>query len=203
MFHLQGTRPNSVENRDVHVDILVILGFGDTMIQLRPDPTDLQRLKEPFGRLLPGAPAQTMSALNRIISQTQPGRVAAVGDVVSRETLIVGIAVNLRILDHISMRRPTAALNLKVRKTYHVKNPAGVITLEAWETIRRSMKDEEALIVVEGEEDLLALPCIAESPNNSLVLYGQPSKGLVVVEIGPRVKTEAGLILNRMTREEV
>jgi uncharacterized protein (UPF0218 family) len=172
------------------------------MIQLRPNPTDVQRLKEPVGRLLPGTPAQTMSALNRIISQTQPGRVAAVGDVVSRETLIAGIAVNLRILDHISMRRPTAAFNLKVRKTYRVKNPAGVITLEAWETIKQSMKDEEALIVVEGEEDLLALPCIAESPDNSLVLYGQPSKGLVVVETSPKVKTEAGLILNRMTREE-
>lgn len=172
------------------------------MIQLRPNPADMQRLKEPFGRLLPGTPAQTMSALNRIIGQTQPSRVAAVGDVVSRETLIAGISVNLRILDHISMRRPTAAFNLKVPKTYHVKNPAGVITLEAWETIRRSMKDKEALIVVEGEEDLLALPCIAESPNDSLVLYGQPSKGLVVVEIGTKVKTEAGLILNRMTREE-
>jgi len=172
------------------------------MIQLRPNLADLQRLKEPFGRLLPGTPAETMSALNKIISQTRPKRIAAVGDVVSRETLIAGIAVNLRILDHISMRRPTAAFNLKVRKTYHVKNPAGVITLEAWETIKRSMKDAEALIVVEGEEDLLALPCIAESPDNSLVLYGQPSKGLVVVEIGPKVKTEAGLILNRMTREE-
>jgi GTP-dependent dephospho-CoA kinase len=172
------------------------------MIQLRPSPGDLQMLKEPFGRLLPGTPAKTMSALNQIIAKTQPSRVAAVGDVVSRETLVAGINVNLRILDHISMRRPTAAFNLKVNKTYHVKNPAGVITLEAWETIKRAVKDEEALIVVEGEEDLLTLPCIVESPSNSLVLYGQPSKGLVVVETNSRVKSEAGLILNRMTREE-
>ena len=100
------------------------------------------------------------------------------------------------------MRRPTAAFNLKVKKTYHVKNPAGVITLEAWETIKRAMKDEEALIVVEGEEDLLALPCIVESPNNSLVLYGQPSKGLVVVDTNTNVKSEASQILSRMTREE-
>ena len=162
----------------------------------------MQRLKEPFGRLLPGTPAQTMSALNRIISQTQPGRVAAVGDVVSRETLIAGVTVNLRILDHISMRRPTTAFNLKVKKTYRVRNPAGVITLEAWDTIKRAMKDEEALIVVEGEEDLLALPCIVESPDDSLVLYGQPSKGLVVVDTNPKARTEAGLILGRMTREE-
>src|SRR5437667_12844524 len=100
------------------------------------------------------------------------------------------------------MRRPTAAFNLKVKKTYHVKNPAGVITLEAWETIKRAMKDEEALIVVEGEEDLLALPCIVESPNNSLVLYGQPSKGLVGVDTNTTVRNEASLILSRMTREE-
>ena len=172
------------------------------MIQLRPGQADLQRLKEPFGRLLPGTPAKTMSALNSIISQTQPGRITAVGDVVSRETLVAGITVNLRILDHISMRRPTAAFNLKVSRTYRVKNPAGVITLEAWETIKKAMKDNEALIVVEGEEDLLALPCIVESPNNCLVLYGQPSKGLVVVDTNSKVKDEASLILSRMTREQ-
>jgi uncharacterized protein (UPF0218 family) len=172
------------------------------MIQLRPGPADLPRLKEPFGRLLPGTPAKTMSALNSIISQTQPRRITAVGDVVSRETLVAGITVNLRILDHISMRRPTAAFNLKVSKTYRVKNPAGVITLEAWETIKKAMKDNEALIVVEGEEDLLALPCIVESPDNCLVLYGQPSKGLVVVDTNSKVKDEASLILSRMTREQ-
>jgi uncharacterized protein (UPF0218 family) len=64
------------------------------------------------------------------------------------------------------------------------------------------MKDEEALIIVEGEEDLLALPCIVESPSNSLVLYGQPSKGLVVVDTNTKVQNEASLILSRMTRDE-
>src|SRR2546422_11420085 len=117
------------------------------MIQLRPIQSDLQSLNDPFGRLLLGSPARTRSELNSIISQTNPRRVTTVGDVVSRETLVAGIRVDLRILDHISLRRPTAAFNLKVKKTYHVKNPAGVITLEAWETIKRAMKDEEALIV--------------------------------------------------------
>src|SRR5205807_5619122 len=81
----------------------------DSMIQLRPSQADLQRLKEPFGRLLSGNAAKTMAELNLIIGQTQPGRVATVGDVVSRETLATGIKVDLRILDHISMRRPTEA----------------------------------------------------------------------------------------------
>src|SRR5438309_12129326 len=172
------------------------------MIQLRPSQADLQMLKEPFGKVLPGSPAKTMSELNAIIRQTIPRRVVAVGDVVSGETLVAGIRVDLRILDHISMRRPSAAFNLKVKKTYRVKNPAGVITHEAWETIKRAMKDEEALIVVEGEEDLLALPCIVESPSDSIVLYGQPSQGLVVVDTNSTVRNEARLILGRMTREE-
>jgi uncharacterized protein (UPF0218 family) len=172
------------------------------MIQLRPSQADLLRLKEPFGRLLPGDASRTMGELSSIISRIHPRKVVAVGDVVSRETLAAGIRVDLRILDHISMRKPTAAFNLKARRTYHVRNPAGVITLESWEAIKRAMKDDNAMILVEGEEDLLALPCIVESPSNSIVLYGQPSQGLVVVDTNPAVRNEANLILGRMTTEE-
>src|SRR5216683_8365164 len=142
------------------------------MIQLRPSQPDLERLKEPFGKLLLGDPSKTMPELNTIVSRTHPRKVVAVGDVVSRETLAAGIRVDLRIIDHTSMRKPTAGFNLKPKTTYHVRNPAGVITLESWEAIKRAMKDENAVIFVEGEEDLLALPSIVESPSDSLVLYG-------------------------------
>ncbi len=172
------------------------------MIQLRPSQVDLKRLKEPFGELLPGDPAETMPELNSIIGRIHPRKVVAVGDVVSRETVAAGIKVDLRIIDHTSMRKPTAPFNPRAKTTYRVRNPAGVITLESWEAIKRAMKDENALILVDGEEDLLALPCIAESPNNSLVLYGQPSQGLVVVDTNSTTSREASLILQRMTREE-
>ncbi len=172
------------------------------MIQLRPSPADLQRLKEPFGKLLLGDPSKTMPELNTIISRIHPRKILAVGDVVSRETVAAGITVNLRIIDHVSMRKPTATFKLNATTTYHVRNPAGVITLESWEAIKRAMKDDDAVIFVDGEEDLLALPSIVESPNNSLVLYGQPSQGLVVVDTSSTVRNEASLILGHMTREE-
>src|SRR5712664_2111453 len=172
------------------------------MIQLRPSQPDLERLKEPFGKLLPGAPSKTMPELNTIVRRTHPRKVVAVGDVVSRETVAAGIRVDLRIIDHISMRKPTATFILDARTTYHVRNPAGVITLESWEAIKRAMKDDDAVILVDGEEDLLALPSIVESPNNSIVLYGQPSQGLVVVDTNSTVRNEANLILQRMSREE-
>jgi uncharacterized protein (UPF0218 family) len=173
------------------------------MIQLRPSQADLERLKEPFGKLLPGDPSKTMPELNKLVRKNEPSRVSAVGDVVSRETLAAGIPVDLRIIDHISMRKPAGPFAIQARKTYHVRNPAGVISMRAWEIIKQAMREEDVVLFVEGEEDLLALPCIVESPDKGLVLYGQPSRGLVVVETTPAVKKEAGLIIGRMIREDV
>lgn len=172
------------------------------MIQFRPSPSDLIRLKEPFGLLIPGEPAKTMPELRNEIQNRPPTRVTAVGDVVSRETLAAGIPVDLRIVDHISMRRPTISFNVNARKTYHVKNPPGVITQDSWQAIKKAMREREVVIYVEGEEDLLTLPCIAESPDNALVLYGQPSKGLVVVKVNPPARTRASDILSRTIREQ-
>jgi len=93
-------------------------------------------------------------------------------------------------------------LKIEARKTYHVKNPAGVITQESWNVIKKAMNEHDVLILVEGEEDLLTLPCIVESPNDGLVLYGQPNQGLVVVYTLPEAKTEAGLIMGRMIKED-
>ncbi|HYY92167.1 MAG TPA: DUF359 domain-containing protein, partial [Candidatus Dormibacteraeota bacterium] len=73
---------------------------------------------------------------------------------------------------------------------------------ESWDAIRQAMREHDVVILVDGEEDLLTLPCIVESADNSLILYGQPSEGLVVVTASPNVKKEAGQILSRMLREE-
>jgi GTP-dependent dephospho-CoA kinase len=172
------------------------------LIQFRPNPSDLPRLKNPFGKLIPGEPSKTMPELKKLLGQTRPSRVTAVGDVVSRETLAAGISVDLRIIDRISMRKPTAQFNVKAQKTYHVTNPPGVITMGSWDVIKKAMKEHDALILVDGEEDLLTLPCIVESPEHGIVLYGQPSQGLIVVTITSEIKKEASQILDRMTKEE-
>src|SRR6266704_1011444 len=128
------------------------------MIQLRPNQADLPRLKEPFGKLLQGDPSKTMPELNMLVRKNRPSRVTAVGDVVSQETFAAGIPVDLRIIDHISMRKPARSFVIKARKTYHVRNPAGVISMRSWEVIKQAMREEDVVIYVEGEEDLLALP---------------------------------------------
>jgi len=142
-----------------------------------------------------------MPKLKVIVQQSKPSKVTTVGDVVSRETLAAGIQVGLRIVDQMTLRKRISPVEIKAERTYRVKNPAGVITSEAWDTIREALKDREAVIFVDGEEDLLAIPAVLESPDNALVVYGQPSAGLVVVTVSPQTKSDVRKIMNRMTKE--
>jgi len=171
------------------------------LTSFRPAPSDLVRLKTPLGQLFPGTPTETMPKLKVIVQQSKPSKVTTVGDVVSRETLAAGIQVGLRIVDQMTLRKRISPVEIKAERTYRVKNPAGVITSEAWDTIREALKDREAVIFVDGEEDLLAIPAVLESPDNALVVYGQPSEGLVVVTVSPQTKSDVRKIMNRMTKE--
>jgi uncharacterized protein (UPF0218 family) len=142
-----------------------------------------------------------MPKLKVLVQRSKPSKVTTVGDVVSRETLTAGIQVSLRIVDQMTLRKRISPVEIKAERTYRVTNPAGVITSEAWDTIKEALKDREAVIFVDGEEDLLAIPAVLESPDNAFVVYGQPSAGIVVVTTSTQTKTEVRKITNRMTEE--
>jgi uncharacterized protein (UPF0218 family) len=142
-----------------------------------------------------------MPKLKALIQRNKPPKVIAVGDVVSRETLATGIRVNLRIIDQMTLRKRIRPVEMKAERIYRVRNPAGVITKEAWDAIKEALKDGDAVVFVDGEEDLLAIPAILESPDNAFIVYGQPSEGLVVVTASPEIKREVGKIMNRVTEE--
>ena len=143
-----------------------------------------------------------MIKLKLLIERDRPPVVVTVGDIVSIETLKAGIPVNLRIVDYRSMREPLGIMSFPTQNTYRAKNPAGGITMEAWQAVKRALEDREAIVVVDGEEDLLALPAIVESPDNTLVVYGQPSQGLVVVTVTPTRRAEIRSWVERMSEEK-
>ncbi len=171
------------------------------MKNFRLAQSDLLRLKTPLGQLFSGTPAETMPKLKVLVQRSKPSKLTTVGDVVSRETLAAGIHVNLRIVDQMTLRKRISPVEIKAERTYKVRNPAGVVTREAWEAIKEALREKEALILVDGEEDLLAIPAVLESPDNALVVYGQPSEGLVVVTASLEKKSEVRKIVNRMTEE--
>jgi len=79
-----------------------------------------------LGKLLTGTPAETMPKLRTLIQQNKPPKVTTVGDVVSRETLAVGIQVNLRIVDQMTLRKSIRPVEIEADRVYRVRNPAGV-----------------------------------------------------------------------------
>lgn len=142
-----------------------------------------------------------MPKLKTLIQQEKPPKVSTVGDVVSRESLKASIPVSLRLVDQMTLRKAIDHFEIKAERTYRVQNPAGVITQEAWETIKEALKEREAVIFVDGEEDLLAIPTIIESPEDSFIVYGQPSEGLVVVTATLATKNAVKQMVARMTTE--
>jgi hypothetical protein len=53
-------------------------------------------------------------------------------------------------------------------------------------------------IIVDGEEDLLVIPVCIYAPENSVVMYGQPNEGLVIVHITPEIQAKVQKILDAM-----
>ncbi|MEM3040843.1 MAG: DUF359 domain-containing protein, partial [Nitrososphaerota archaeon] len=75
-------------------------------------------------------------------------------------------------------------------------NEPGTISEDAYSTVSKAMLMPRPVVVrVRGEEDLLALVAIIEAPIGSVVLYGQPGVGVVVVDVDERAKQNALSIL--------
>ena len=79
-----------------------------------------------------------------------------------------------------------------------VSNPAGCIAPEAASRIFEAVEGSSCVaLVVEGEEDLLALPAVLACSEGGAVAYGQPKTGCVVIIVDERAKAKVLDILRR------
>jgi uncharacterized protein (UPF0218 family) len=162
-------------------------------------PSLRQELKNPLGILIVGTPKETMRKLADLLLKEKPNCVITVGDIVSSNILKEGLQPKIVIVDDKAMREETQPLRMKTAKKTVVHNPAGTLTPETWLAVRHALRQEEPTqIVVEGEEDLLTLVVILEAPENSLVIYGQPHEGLVVVKVDEKIKKRVKEIVDSM-----
>ena len=53
---------------------------------------------------------------------------------------------------------------------------------------------------VDGEEDLLALPAVLSSPEKSIVVYGQPGEGIVLVRVSAQSKKQVSKFVEQMQK---
>jgi len=159
------------------------------------------RLRQPLGTLIRGSFTETTKRFSDMVNKEKPSSIISVGDTVSKNLAKNHILPKLSIIDNRCMRKSIRPTLLATEKTFHVKNPQGTITEEAIAAVREALQDSQnAKIVVEGEEDLLTLIAIMQAPQDSLVLYGQPHEGIVVVKVTRDKKAEVSEILRAMEK---
>ncbi len=150
-----------------------------------------ERLRRPWGRVFPSM----REALEHVRS-LRPVRIVAVGDRVTATLLEEGVRPDVCVVDFRTLRSPLPGeerrrveeLDLPERR---VSNPAGTISRELWESFDLP---PPLKIVVEGEEDLATLVAAVKSPPGTVVLYGQPGEGVVVMEV-EKVRGEVEALL--------
>lgn len=161
-------------------------------------PRELRSLfKKPFGDLYTG---EGLEAARKVKKELGVGKGEArekliiVGDVTLKNMLALGVKPDLAILDYKTERNKEEIQELE-GEVIKVRNPPGTISGELWNSIHEGIEKPGSVILVEGEEDLAVLPCILEADWDTVILYGQPGEGIVLIRVDEEKKLEAGMIL--------
>jgi uncharacterized protein (UPF0218 family) len=166
-------------------------------------PEDLRILKEPFGLLLENRNI-TKETLLRYLKSAK--LIVSVGDATTDRLISYGIVPGLCVVDgrERRVRRKTiGGDSLLENHVLQIKcsNPAGTISKSAVHALRDALSDgttNPIRVIVEGEEDLLTLPILVLVPLGSVVMYGQPFKGIVIVKVDSRTRKTAKDLMERL-----
>lgn len=155
-----------------------------------------EQLKTPLGLLLPIG-QDNKDNVQKYISDDS--YVITVGDRTTEKMIDYEIIPSLQIIDGFEKRQKREFPKLGNESELTIDNPAAEITLQSIEIIKKAFDMAPPIrIIVNGEEDLLVLPVCIHAPKNSVVLYGQPNKGLVLVEITTEIRNKAQTLLDMM-----
>lgn len=162
-------------------------------------------LRRPLGIIIQGEQVYSSFTAEKVIKwieRNEPFKVITVGDVVSESLLQNKFKPDLQIIDNRTQRKSFSSKkqNKQLKPTY--KNPAGTIQRTAVTSLNKKMRSiidskKKELLVVQGEEDLLALPAMLLAPLDSIVIYGQANLGVIVVQITEELKYKVEGILRQ------
>ncbi len=160
-------------------------------------PNIRNKLKKPLGILLKTDQDNKESILNYVAADSF---IITVGDATTEKMLNFNLVPSVQIIDNYEKRACRKPISDMLVNTYlYCNNPKGQITTQSINMITKSFISKTPVrIVVNGEEDLLTIPACIHAPSNSVVLYGQPNKGLVIVKVDRKIRNIAKFILNSM-----
>lgn len=144
------------------------------------------QFKSPHGKLF-----ENSDDAFEYVESINPKEIITVGDRVSFDFLKKGFKPDMMIVDFNIQRSPAEDDIRKTIENYdipqvEIENPAGQLSEELLETIRSSKRPIK--IIISGEEDLAVLPALINSPEKSILAYGQPNEGIVIVKVTEKKK---------------
>jgi uncharacterized protein (UPF0218 family) len=149
--------------------------------------------------LITGSFKEAMEKLKELVEKEQPPSVISVGDAVSRNMIKHGFSPDVLIVDNKIMREPVQPLEVDTDHVLYASNPPGTITDEAQIAIRKALEQQgQTKVVIDGEEDLLAVITVLSAPEDAFVVYGQPHEGVVVVKVNEDARRNMGRIVDAM-----
>ena len=148
--------------------------------------------KDPFGELHPDMDSVIPLIANRIVY--------AVGDVVTHNLQKKGIIPAIAVVDGQTMRMPCSRMPAMTGNCIRVENPPGTITDELTRALAQAVTRTPVTIVVDGEEDLAVIPLVLAAPDGTIVLYGQPHKGVVLRRVDAEAKSAAKTLMKHFIR---
>ena len=161
-------------------------------------PDDLRdQLKNPLGNLVSDNDPNKENIIKKIPAESV---IITVGDRTTENMLQFGLKPQFQIIDGLEKRNQrTVPVDDTINTNLSCRNPPGEITEESMQIIQKAFSCESPVrITVDGEEDLLVLPVCIHAPKNSIVMYGQPNEGLVIVTITPEIRAKVQKILDAM-----
>jgi uncharacterized protein (UPF0218 family) len=157
-----------------------------------------QSFKSPLGELVTGNEQECNTILKQILTREKPRTLILVGDTISRNAVQSGLEPNVIIIDNLEKRDVALPFAFRDRRIIQTRNPAGRIEIATMQTIEQAILEPNSLIEVDGEEDLLVIPAVLSAPDRSMVVYGQPGAGIVIVRVSDAKKSEVRRILDAM-----
>ena len=165
-------------------------------------PEDVRLLKNPFGILIHDKYI-TKRKIKGMLKNVE--QVISVGDCTTDRLLSFDIIPDILVIDGIERRaKRSDGLHSKIitAKELHCSNPPGSVSKEAFFVLCQALAMPGPVkVIVNGEEDMLALPIIAIAREKAVVLYGQPLEGMVVVNVNPEMQIKAKNLMERIGLE--
>jgi GTP-dependent dephospho-CoA kinase len=166
---------------------------------LKIDQSQLGLLKEPFGILIKDDNIDKES-LNREMGNAY--KIITVGDTTTENLVRLGYIPDISVVDGKEKRKKKPKIfGYPTDKILYFENKPGELNEHIiTEIIQLTQSKWESKIqfIIEGEEDLIALPFLMYSPDNWVICYGQPNDGLVIVLVNKDSRNRAKLIFNKV-----